>query len=318
MNIRITSGAAALVLGAALALSGCSSDGDSETAPSPSAPAETGIPEPSTEDVAALDAVTVTGDPGAEPTLEFSTPFTVSAPTSRVIDEGTGPEIAAGNQVTINFVQFMGDGTKAGSTWEQGQPESFYLGDPSYEVLNEPLTGAQVGQRLLIANPVQGAEGETATVVSLLEVTGTAPARAEGEAVEPAEGLPTVTLGDDGAPSIEIPEGYEAPAEMVVQPLIKGTGPEVTAESTVTVHYTGVMLDGTQFDSSWERGTPATFPLTGDLISGWTEGLPGQTVGSQVLLVLPADKAYGEEGSQDGSIPPNTPLVFVIDILDAQ
>ena len=63
------------------------------------------------------------------------------------------------------------------------------------------------------------------------------------------------------------------------------------------MNYTGWLWDGTQFDSSWDRGEPATFALTG-VIAGWTQGLVGQTVGSQVLLVIPPDLGYGDQASE--------------------
>jgi peptidylprolyl isomerase len=104
-----------------------------------------------------------------------------------------------------------------------------------------------------------------------------------------------------------------------VQPLIKGAGPVVQAGQTITVHYTGaIWATGKTFDSSWDSGTPAEFSIgTGEVISGWDEGLVGQTVGSQVLLVVPPDKGYGATGSSDGTISGTDTLVFVVDILDA-
>ena len=320
MKIRITGAAAAVVVSAALVLSGCGSDDDASPSASPSASASASeAPTPTAEDVAAVESVEVSGDRGAEPKVTFDTPLEVSAPTSRVVDQGDGEKIADGMRVTIDYVQYYGDGTRIGSTWEQKSPESFTYGDASYDLLTDPLADATVGTRVLLASPSQDQQGNAATVLSLIEVKDAKeiPARASGEAVTPADGLPTVTLDDSGKPSIDIPEGYEAPDDLVVQPLIKGSGPEVSADQTVTVQYTGWLLDGTQFDSSWERGTPTSFPLDG-VIKGWTDGLAGQTVGSQVLLVVPADQAYGSNGTPDGSVPPDSPLVFVVDILDAQ
>ena len=92
-------------------------------------------------------------------------------------------------------------------------------------------------------------------------------------------------------------------------------GAEVTKEQTVTVQYAGCLLDGTSFDSSWSRGTPTSFPLNG-VIPGWTNGIAGQKVGSQVLLVVPADQGYGDQ--ENGAIPANSTLVFVVDILGAE
>lgn len=322
MKHRTSAGVAALAVSVALALTGCASDGDANDAPSASpsssAPA-TDAPTPTAEDVAALEAVEVAGEAGAEPELTFEAPLEVSAPTTRVVAEGDGADLVEGNQVTMQFVAYQGDGTRLGSSWESGAPETFLLGDAQYDLLTQPLVGQKVGARILLANPSQDAEGNPATVLNLVEITDTQeiPSRAEGEPVEPAEGLPTVTLGENGEPSVEIPEGYEAPAELVVQPLVKGDGPEVTEEQTVIAHYTGWTFDGQVFDSSWERGAPTSFSLQ-RVIPGWTQGIAGQTVGSQVLLVIPAELAYGEQGTPDGSIPPNSPLIFVVDILGAQ
>ena len=317
MKHRTLRGVAALTLGAALVLSGCSSEGGGdETSSSPSASdGASDAVGASPEDVAALEAVTVTGDPGAEPTLEFEAPLEVSAAVTRITDEGTGDELTDGMQVTMHYVAYDGaTGERQGSTWEGDTPQSFVLGDPQFDLLTEPLSDQKVGTRLLFAGP----DGNGGTVLNLIEVVNaqTIPDRAEGEAVTPAEGLPVVTLDDTGKPSIDIPEGYEAPTELVVQPLIKGSGAEVTSDQTVIAHYTGWKLDGEQFDSSWDRGEPTSFPLTG-VIPGWTEGLSGQTVGSQVLLVIPAAQAYGEKSDANTSELAGETLVFVVDILGA-
>jgi peptidylprolyl isomerase len=319
VKLRTSAAAAALALAAALTLTACADDSGDGATPSASASSSpaTEMPEPTKEDVAALESVKVEGDAGKEPKLSFKAPLEVSVPTSRVLDEGDGAEVAEGAQVTIDSVAYLGtDGTAQGSTWQQKAPMSFILGDANYGVLTEPLKGQKVGARLLVANPVQGQDGTTATMVNLVEITDTQkiPTRAEGEAVEPAEGLPTVTLDDAGKPSVEIPEGYEAPKELVTQTLIKGDGAKVTEDQTVTAQYTGWTLDGEQFDSSWDRGAPSSFSLQ-QVVAGWTQGLAGQTVGSQVLLVIPPDLAYG---AQEGHELQKETLVFVVDILDAK
>lgn len=113
--------------------------------------------------------------------------------------------------------------------------------------------------------------------------------------------------------TISIPAGFEAPTELVVEDVVEGEGDEVPAFATVTVHYLGVFLDGTEFDSSFSRGQPATFPLD-QVIAGWTTGIPGMQIGGRRLLVIPPELAYGEQGRP--GIPPDSPLVFVVDLLD--
>lgn len=324
MKHRTTAGLAAVAL-ASIALTGCASgdDGGSGNAAASSdgnvcevtpAAEPSPAPSPSEEDVAAVESIEVSGPVGKEPKVTFEAPLEVTTPTSRVVDEGTGEELAEGAQVTINYVVIAGkDGSTSGSTWETKKPESFTLGDPQYDLLNDRLIGQKVGARLLMASTAM----DQTIQVTMVEVTEAKeiPTRAEGTAVEPEAGLPTVELADDGQPTVTIPADYEEPTELVVAPLIEGDGAEVTKDQTVTVQYAGCLLDGTSFDSSWSRGTPTSFPLNG-VIPGWTNGIAGQKVGSQVLLVVPADQGYGEQ--ENGAIPANSTLVFVVDILEAK
>ncbi len=94
----------------------------------------------------------------------------------------------------------------------------------------------------------------------------------------------------------------------------EGDGPKPTATDRVKVHYTGTLLDGTVFDSSIERGEPATFGV-GQVIRGWTEGLQIMPVGSKYIFWIPSDLAYGERGAgQD--IKPNSVLKFEVELLE--
>ncbi len=97
--------------------------------------------------------------------------------------------------------------------------------------------------------------------------------------------------------------------------LTVGTGAEATSESTVTVHYTGTLLDGTQFDTSRD-GEPVTFELAGNLIEGWKEGVPGMKAGGKRQLIIPPELAYGAEGRP--GIPPNAWLVFEIELISVE
>ena len=115
-------------------------------------------------------------------------------------------------------------------------------------------------------------------------------------------------------PVVSVPKG-PAPAKLVVKDLVVGTGPAAKVGQTVTVNYVGVLFkNGKEFDSSWKNGQPASFPLTpGGLIAGWVQGIPGMKVGGRRELIIPASLAYGKAGRP--GIPPNSPLVFVVDLL---
>jgi FKBP-type peptidyl-prolyl cis-trans isomerase FkpA/FKBP-type peptidyl-prolyl cis-trans isomerase FklB len=95
--------------------------------------------------------------------------------------------------------------------------------------------------------------------------------------------------------------------------ITEGTGVVPTATDSVSVHYSGKLLDGTEFDSSIARGEPVTFDVTG-VIAGWTEALQLMPKGSKWELVIPSDLAYGPGGN--GPIPPNSVLVFEVELLE--
>ena len=95
--------------------------------------------------------------------------------------------------------------------------------------------------------------------------------------------------------------------------LTQGDGPRPSATQQVSVNYRGTLIDGTEFDSSYERGEPATFPVN-RVIGGWTEALQLMSVGSKYRLVIPSNLAYGERGSGP-TIGPNATLVFEVELL---
>lgn len=95
-----------------------------------------------------------------------------------------------------------------------------------------------------------------------------------------------------------------------------GTGPEAVAGQTVVVHYRGTLENGKQFDASYDRGKPFTFPLgRGQVIKGWDEGVQGMKVGGKRKLVIPPELGYGTRGA-GGVIPPNATLIFDVELLD--
>jgi peptidylprolyl isomerase len=103
---------------------------------------------------------------------------------------------------------------------------------------------------------------------------------------------------------------------LLVTDEVVGSGDEVTPGATVTAHYVVVSAStGAQFDASWDRGAPISFPLDG-VIQGWSEGLVGMKVGGRRTLVIPGDMAYGANPPPGAGIAPNETLVFTVDLVD--
>lgn len=108
--------------------------------------------------------------------------------------------------------------------------------------------------------------------------------------------------------------------ELSVETLKEGDGATISESDTVRINYTGWTPDGKIFESTKSEGedaTPQTFQLSG-LIQGWIDGLTGKKVGGVYLLTIPSDLAYGETGNSDGSIQPNTPLKFLIEVISIE
>ena len=112
-------------------------------------------------------------------------------------------------------------------------------------------------------------------------------------------------------------EGVKTTASGLQYKVVKeGTGPQPKATDTVTVNYRGTLIDGTEFDSSYKRGQPASFPVNG-VIKGWTEALQLMKVGSKYQVFIPSNLAYGER-SVSPEIGPNAALIFDVELLDAK
>jgi hypothetical protein len=284
-------------------------------------------PEPTSQsagETAKLDSLKLTdnGDKKA-PGVEFTKPLDVTQPTVKVVDEGNGDRVKANQVADISIVAFNGkDGSTVEDTFPK-DPEKLELNDDlksGSAIIYNAFVGAKVGSHLALAVPGQaaaeGAEAQPSQllVIKILAAKDAAPVldKPEGDAVTPPAGLPTVKENDKGVPVISV-DGVAAPTALISQDLIKGKGQAVKSTDTITVNYVGVALAGGKvFDSSFDSGKKATFPLTG-VIKGWTQGLDGKTVGSRVLLVVPKALAYPDATAASGQ--PVGDLVFVVDIL---
>lgn len=253
--------------------------------------------------------VEVSGPEGEPPVVEYPQPYDVVHAGSRTIRPGSGEQIEDGGPVLLHLYAEDGrDGSVISSTyldapaWYTFDPES--LGQNLYE----SLRGKRVGARVLVVE--QDGDVPVVLVVDVL------PTRASGTVVETSEELPQVVRDPDGSPSVRLPDG-DPPGELVVQPLVRGSGPQVDVGQVVTVRYEALRWsDGGVFDSSWADGVaPQSETIgIGRLIEGWDQGLLEQSVGSQVLLVVPPRLGYGGTGSDLA----DETLVYVVDILDAR
>jgi peptidylprolyl isomerase len=299
----------------ALSVAGCSTAGGDNCIPS--GPASS--------------AVKVEGEFGVAPTLTIDGNLAATTTERSVIIAGTGEAAADGDSVAMNYTLY--NGTTGDEIEKSEYVEGSELQYPidtaatSFVGLSKALACTTVGTRLVAVIPnaegfgdqaAQAGLGVEDTLVFVIDVTGIAPeplAEATGEPVAPLEGFPDVTF-TDGNPTVTIPDG-PVPTEFAISTLIQGAGDVVAEGATIVVNYEGVNWNtGEVFDSSFDRGSPATFG-TAEVIAGFRDGLVGQKIGSRVIIIIPSDLGYGDAGSGE-LIKGGDTILFVVDILGVQ
>lgn len=265
----------------------------STTTPSDSSPAETGSAAGSVSASAAAGKPTLTIDDNTAPGgLLLSDTIT-----------GDGAEAGVGSLVELHYVGvLLEDGTEFDNSWDRGA--TFFVTVGAGGVIpgfDQGLMGMAEGGRRVIVIPSELGYGSAGA-------GGVIPPDA---AIVFAVDLVSVFSGEPP----EAPVVDAAPTELEITDVTVGEGDPVEAGDTITVHYHGTLLDGTVFDSSWTRGQPFTTAIgVGQVIAGWDQGMVGMRVAGRRILVIPSELAYGERGS-GGQIPPDAPLVFVVDLL---
>lgn len=273
----------------------------------------------------AVKLVEASGEFNTQPEVTFPFPLEGTGMETNVIIEGNGGPIVGSQRVGMHFAGYNA------STGEQFQASEFGGDQYIYQDLipgNSPdfcaaLTGVQLGSRVaILLSPENVHQGEGIPtlglgpndgVVFVFDLVKAFLPKANGAARAAEAGMPTVILAPSGQPGIQIPNS-DAPAEFKRSILIEGSGEKVAIGDNVTVHYTGWTWLGEEFDSSWPRQAPAAFDVTNEgLIEGFVQALDGVTVGSQVIAVIPPELGYGD--SPQGTIPPGSTLIFVIDVL---
>lgn len=312
MRIRIAAALSA-VAATALLLSGCAGAGTPSASPSPSASSSCLL---DAKPGKASDAVKVDGQ-GKDLKVTVPSDANVDAGAGverTVVKKGNGKDLKAGDLVSVTYrIVSATDSTVLDSSARGAEDQIPILLDPNKQSLFVVALECQpLGSSVVVAVPGKMFGEGGKPVVMYAQSVKKLPTAASGSTVAPVEGMPTVKLAKDGAPEITIPKA-DPPSDTKIADLKQGDGPTVASGDDVIVQYRGVTwADGKEFDSSWKRGAPAQFRTT-DVVTGFKKALEGQKVGSQVLVVIPPAEGYGAQAQ--GSIPANSTLVFVIDIL---
>lgn len=286
---------------------------------------------------AALQGLTATGavDLKTAPKVTLGkTPISSTNVEHKVLTPGTGKAATKADTVKLRAQIYNGtSGKLLDNGFTAGRPtESYRLARTDIVPgFTEGLVGATKGGRIAFTIPPAkgfgsagnqqlGIKGtDTIVVVADIADVHTPMTKIDGAQSPSPAGLPTVEFknGPTKAPTVTVPK-TKAPTTTQQATLVEGTGPVVQKGQTISAQYHGVLWkDGSVFDSSWERGTPADFPIgVGGVIKGWDSTLVGKKVGSRVLLVIPPADGYGKAGSPP-KISGTDTLVFVVDILDA-
>ncbi|MDE0547205.1 FKBP-type peptidyl-prolyl cis-trans isomerase [Microbacterium sp. C7(2022)] len=310
MRIRPLAAASIAALSVAV-LAGCTAS-DTEADPTSTGDAAGDLCAAAVASGSVSDSLTVEGEVGEASTLSFDAPLEVEELQRTVVVEGSGDPVSDGDLVSYALTVYSAEtGDEIGSF---GYDDSTAL--PQQITADNPLGQlfgcATPGTRVVAAFPAS--DDGAAAEVYILDLLSVVPAAAWGEPQEPVAGMPTVELDESGAPTITIPD-EEPPTDVEIAELKVGGGEVVAEGDSVMVQYTGVKWsDGTVFDSSWDRGAPTSFSTSG-VVAGFSQALVGQTVGSQVLVVIPPEFGYG---ASDGHELQDETIVFVVDILGTQ
>jgi FKBP-type peptidyl-prolyl cis-trans isomerase len=310
----------ALPLLVCLAMAGCGSSKPASAA----SPAATANPNA---------AVTAAGTFGTTPVVTIPKVKAANKLVYKTVIQGTGAPVTKTDFMATNFVLYFWNGTSSTLKLNTFTSNPAMISGNMMPGLQTALIGQKIGSRVLAVippaegygtagNPQIGATGST-TLVFVIDLIKSYADTASASGMQESNGggtLPTVSAHPGSAPTLTIPAD-KPPAQLVTKTLIKGTGPKLAKGQYVITQYTGYIWRTKKvFDSSWQAGSPFGFVVGASpeqVISGWDDGLVGQTVGSRVMIVIPPKDAYGSAGQSQAGITGTDTLVFVVDIIDA-
>lgn len=277
--------------------------------------------------------VEATGAFGSQPEVDFPTPLSTDGVQKSVIDAGEGEPIGAGQIVDFQVSLFNGqDGELiTASAYSDDEAPLRRTAGSEIDLLGLALQCAQVDSRIAVTGTIEDVFGAGAldpalgladddAIVMVLDVQAAYLGRATGVPQLGAAGIPAVVTAPNGQPGVTIPD-EQPPTELRSHTLVLGQGAEIEEGDRVVLHYTGLLWSTTSiFDSSWDRGAPATFTITSfendpnGVVPGLADGLVGRSIGSQVIVVIPPEFGY-PAGQAPATIPDGSTMVFVVDLL---
>jgi FKBP-type peptidyl-prolyl cis-trans isomerase len=274
----------------------------------------------------ALDSLTANTDLKKMPETKFTPGVTSSKIETKIITEGTGPKLVGNQLIYMEYEGLNGGTGKAFQASKHDGTDTVvqYLKKDAQPNFCDALTGVKVGSRVAILFPPKLAHagngvpslniGKTDSIVFVLDVKSAALPYAVGSNQPAQNGFPSVVFAPDGTPGFTFAKAA-APSKYESEKLIVGNGETIKEGDTVTLNYSGIVYGGNAtFDSSWSKGQPAQFTITKtSMISGFYKAVIGAKVGDRIVAIIPPSEGYGATAT--GSIPPNSTLVFVIDLL---
>ena len=277
-----------------------------------------------------LDAVTIEGDPGSEPTVTWDGQMEVDKLTTKVLQPGDGETVGDGDKVLTHI--WIGNGytqEKSFSTYDEKKPELVTVDQNLSKVFLDAIEGQKIGARVAVAAPADEAFGEQGnpqlkignkdTVLVVVDLVSGVLDGPDGDPRTPAAWAPKIVEKDKVPTGLDFTKTPKPTDRLRATTVLKGSGPAIEKGQTAVVNYLGQVYGGKKpFDESYSKGAPVAFPIgVGQVVKGWDQGLVGVKVGSRVMLAVPPKLGYGPQGNKQAGIKGTDTLYFVVDVLAA-
>lgn len=276
-----------------------------------------------------FEAVTISGDLGAEPKVEWKGEMSVDKVATRTLITGDGPVVEDGAQIVTQI--WIGNGVthKNPVNSHDSQAEVLTVDDKLSPVLADAMKGETIGSRVAVVASAADAFGEAGnppldignkdTVLFILDLASEVLDKPAGAEKNPPAWVPSLII-KKGLPKAFGFAGTPEPSDALrVATLIEGKGAPIKKGQLGVLNYLGQVYGGRlPFDESYSKGTPIAQPVgVGAFIKGWDKAMVGVTIGSRVVLAIPPKLGYGKEGNPQAGIKGTDTLYFLVDVLAA-